>query len=113
VNCVATNPTQRTEATNNRTQILDVCTNGLSIMEDICLGYLQDTIFSKILEHLSHHANFSIHDGLIKKHDTLVLCIPQVIMKGHRLTEAIIDHGHMSLSHLGTEKTEHYVAHFY
>jgi hypothetical protein len=54
-------------------------------MDDICLGYPQDTVFSKILEHPSYHANFSIHDGLIyfKKHDTLVLCIPQVIMKGH------------------------------
>jgi hypothetical protein len=103
------------EATNNRIQILDVHINGSSIMEDIRLGYPQDTIFSKILEHLSHHANFSIHNGLIyfKKHDTLVLCIPRVIVKGYRLTEAIIDHGHMSLGHLGTEKTEHYVARFY
>jgi hypothetical protein len=84
-------------------------------MEDICLGYPQDTIFSKILEHPSQHANFSIHDGLIyfKRHDMLVLCIPRVIMKGHRLTKAIIDHGHTSFGHLGMEKTEHYVARFY
>jgi Integrase zinc binding domain len=34
-------------------------------------------------------------------------------MKGHRLTEYIIDHGHTSLGHLGPDKTEHYLARFY
>jgi hypothetical protein len=76
-------------------------------MEDIHSWYPQDTVFSKILEHLSHHATFLIHNRFIyiKKHDTLVLCIPQVIMKGHRLTKSIIDHGYMALGHLGSDKT--------
>jgi Integrase zinc binding domain len=115
VNHVATNPTQRTEVMNNHTQILDVCINGSSIMDGICSGYPQDTIFSKILEHLSHHAKFLIHNSLIyfKKHDMLVLCVPRVIVMGHRLTKSIIDHGHTSLSHLGLEKTEYYIACFY
>jgi Integrase zinc binding domain len=34
-------------------------------------------------------------------------------VKGHRLTETIIDHGHTSLGHLGMEKTEYYIACFY
>jgi RNase H-like domain found in reverse transcriptase/Integrase zinc binding domain len=93
----------------------DICINGSTIMEDIHLGYPQDTVFSKILEHPAHHTTFSIHNRFIyfKKQDTLVLCMPRVIVKGHRLTKSIIDHGHTSLGHLGPNKTEHYLARFY
>jgi Integrase zinc binding domain len=115
VNYTDTESPQHIAEADKHANVPDVHINGSTIMEDICSGYPQDTVFSKILEHPSHHPKFSIHDGFIyfKKQDTLVLYIPQVIVKGHRLTESIIDHGHTSLGHLGPDKTEHYLAHSY
>jgi hypothetical protein len=46
----------------------DIHINGSAIMEDICSGYPQDTMFSKILEHPSHYAMFLIHtDSFISR----------------------------------------------
>jgi hypothetical protein len=115
VNYTDTESPQNIAEADKCTNVPDIHINGSNIMEDICSGYLQDTVFSKILEHPTHHTTFSIHDRFIyvKKQDTIALCVPRVIVKGHRLTESIIDHGHTSLRHLGPDKTEHYLARFY
>jgi hypothetical protein len=78
VNYTDTESPQNIAEVDKCTNVPDIHINRSNIMEDIHSGYPQDTMFSKILEHPTHHTTFSIHDGFIyfKKQDTIVLCVP-------------------------------------
>jgi hypothetical protein len=79
-------------------------------------GYGEDTLFSKILENPGHHPKFQLKNELIYLERGLepsVLCIPRSIHNGHRVTETIIDQGHRTVGHLGTNKTANYIAKSY
>lgn len=81
-------------------------------LEAIKDGYKADRTFSKVLENVAAHANFTLRDGLLYVTTRLgfeCLCIPFGRLDKRALTELVIDQAHTTLGHFGTQKTSEYV----
>ncbi len=74
-------------------------------------GYVNDSLFRKVLAKLKDFCNFELRDGLIfiKFEDCELLCIPDYIHKGQSIKEVVIDEAHSLLAHLGSRKTLSYL----
>jgi hypothetical protein len=96
---------------------LDMQINELKgIEESIQQGYKEDKLFSKILEEPDRYSTFIMRDNLMYSTNfegREVLCIPRTMHDRRRLTEIIIDQGHMILGHFGTQKTSEYIRRWY
>ncbi|KAF9439609.1 hypothetical protein P691DRAFT_690243, partial [Macrolepiota fuliginosa MF-IS2] len=69
--------------------------------------YTSDASFKNVVVKLKEYKNFVLKDDLIylKENNTEVLCIPQVLVKGHSIHELIISKAHSILAHLSAQKT--------
>jgi hypothetical protein len=71
-----------------------------------------DRLLVKIIASPNEFPDFSVAKGNVYTTNSFgreVLCIPEGLFKGRRVTEIIIDHGHNTIGHLGTRKTVKYV----
>jgi len=85
--------------------------SGVDIMKEIKGRYLNDLVFSKVVEKPKEHKNFSVEEDLvyIKEAGKTLLCIPEVKIDGRSVCEMVISEGHSVLAHLGTQKTYEYL----
>lgn len=75
-------------------------------------GYSKDHLFSKIVEHPTHHKQFRVRDGIVEHltaSNRWVLCVPNILHGQKRLAQLIIDHAHTMLGHMGATKTSDYI----
>ncbi len=75
-------------------------------------GYEHDAIGKKIIANPTHHERFRVRDGIIEHLDNRqnwVLYIPEVTHSRKRLAQAILDHAHTALGHMGTVRTSEYI----
>ncbi len=80
---------------------------GIDLRSIIRNKYSSDPLFRKILAQSKDFRNFEVEDGLIflKMEDCKLLCIPDLVHKGHSMKEIVIDEAHSLLAHLGARKT--------
>jgi len=85
----------------------------LNLKEVLQHAYHKDTICTKILACLEAHPRFNICEGLIWTKNQLkqdIICIPKdVLQRGRRLVEIIIDHAHRVIGHYIQFKTLDYI----
>jgi hypothetical protein len=78
--------------------------------------YEGDDLFKKILLNPSHFERFEVDSGKIYTKngvDERVLCLPNSLLKGRRVTEIAIDQAHKVLGHKATRKTLDYLRRWY
>ena len=73
--------------------------------------YKGDPFFKMILDSPKTYRNFEQRDGYIvlKSQDRSVICIPDVMVDGHKARERLIAQAHLVLAHLGAAKTLAYL----
>ncbi|KAL1938571.1 hypothetical protein VTO73DRAFT_11594 [Trametes versicolor] len=80
-------------------------------LDAVRTGYAHDRMFSKVLANPAAHATFELRDGLLYVTTRLgftCLCIPFAKLGKRALTELVIDQAHVTLGHLGAQKTSEY-----
>ena len=79
--------------------------SGVDIMKEIKGKYLNDSVFSKVVEKPKEHKNFSVEEDLvyIKEARKTLLCIPEIKINSRSVREIVISKGHSVLAHLGTQ----------
>lgn len=99
------------------TQPLIVTELGTKFSNVIREGYIQDPLLSKILTKPDDHPRFKIDQhGLIRTQNAIgdaVICIPNALFKGRRVTEIIIDNAHRTIGHHQLRKTSQYIRRWY
>lgn len=75
----------------------------------------KDQLLSKIVASPKEFPGFTVVNKRVHTTNTFgreVLCLPDGIFRGRRVTEIIIDLGHSAIGHLGTRKTIEYIRHW-
>jgi hypothetical protein len=96
--------------------LYDIVEQKVSFFDTVAKSYENDEFFEKIRAKPTRYSKFSESDGLIVTENAQgqqVTCIPLGIFKGRRLTEIIVDQAHRLLGHLGAQKTNEYVRHWF
>jgi len=79
-------------------------------------GLGKHALFSKVLANINQFDNFIIENELLyrKNHSGAhLLCVPDVILEGRKVTEFIIDHAHKVVGHFSSRITAEYIRGYY
>jgi hypothetical protein len=100
------------EALQNGPSLRKIVLGDKTFLQAVRDGYIEDNMFSKVIDNPGHYPLFRIADGIIHTKNRLgdeCMCIPRSLLKGKRsLPEIVIDHAHEALGHLGPHKTSEY-----
>ena len=83
----------------------------VNLLKELCNKYSEDSFFKMVIEKPTDYCNFEVKNGLIylKERESLLLCIPRVLIHGRSAREIVISEAHSLLAHLGTTKTLDYL----
>lgn len=94
-------------------RLTEVMKADVDIEKEAKSGYAKDRVLSRVVARPREHKAFTLKpNGLLytqSRSGEEVLCIPHCKTGQRYLTEIVIEHGHQTLGHLGSQKTEEYI----
>ncbi|VDB94410.1 unnamed protein product [Peniophora sp. CBMAI 1063] len=85
-------------------------------ISSIRTGYDKDSLFGKVLAKPGEYSAFRLQNRLLytrNRSNEEVLCIPQSLHRGRRLTEIAMDQAHTTIGHMGSFRTAEYVRRYF